>query len=89
MVLVEAGTYSFTGFLTGCILGIILQKLLVTNLLSQMHIVCKFPLVQTIYDSLAKFEYFILPAVNSTKIINMIINIFGKTTDFSILSIAQ
>lgn len=46
MVLAEAAVYSLTGGIAGCILGILLQKALVANLLSQFHIIWKFPAVQ-------------------------------------------
>lgn len=46
MVLTEAVTYSLIGSIAGCILGIALQKSLITNLLSQYHITWKFPTVQ-------------------------------------------
>lgn len=45
MVLVEAATYSLTGCIAGCILGIALQKVLIANLLSKLHITWKFPSV--------------------------------------------
>ena len=49
MVLTEAVTYSLTGSIAGCILGIEpMQKALLTNLLSQYHITWKFPTVQII-----------------------------------------
>lgn len=48
MVLTEAVTYSLTGSIAGCILGIAMQKALLTNLLSQYHITWKFPTVQII-----------------------------------------
>lgn len=46
MVLAEAGTYSLTGGIAGCILGIALQKMLIANLLSQFYISWKFPALQ-------------------------------------------
>ena len=48
MVLVEAATYSLVGCFIGCILGIILQKALIANMLTQFHIIWKFPTVQII-----------------------------------------
>ncbi|GED17706.1 ABC transporter permease [Aneurinibacillus migulanus] len=46
MVLTEAATYTLIGCLTGCILGITLQKVLITYLLSPYDIIWKFPFVQ-------------------------------------------
>ncbi len=48
MVLTEAAAYNLAGCLAGCVLGIALQKLLITNYLSSFHIVWKFPLYQII-----------------------------------------
>ncbi|MGE5545178.1 MAG: ABC transporter permease [Bacillota bacterium] len=48
MVLTEAAVYSLTGCLAGCILGIMLQKALVNQLLSTYHIIWRFPLTQII-----------------------------------------
>jgi putative ABC transport system permease protein len=48
MVLTEAVIYSLTGSIAGCILGIVLQKALITNLLSQYHITWKFPTIQIV-----------------------------------------
>lgn len=46
MVLIEATTYSLMGSIIGCIVGIVLQKTLITILLSQYHITWKFPSIQ-------------------------------------------
>lgn len=46
MVLAEAAAYSLTGGAAGCILGLILQRALITNLLTQFNIIWKFPGVQ-------------------------------------------
>lgn len=46
MVFTEAATYSLLGSIAGCILGIALQKTLITNLLSAYHIIWRFPSVQ-------------------------------------------
>ncbi len=48
MVLTEAAVYSLTGCLAGCILGIMLQKALITQLLSTYHVIWRFPLLQII-----------------------------------------
>jgi putative ABC transport system permease protein len=48
MIMTEAGTYSITGCTAGIVLGIALQKLLVTKLLSSTHINWKFPLAQVV-----------------------------------------
>lgn len=48
MVLTEAAVYSLAGCLTGCILGIMLQKALVNQLLATYHIIWRFPLTQII-----------------------------------------
>lgn len=48
MVLAEAATYSLTGSLAGCILGIMLQKTLVENLLARFEIIWKFPWLQIV-----------------------------------------
>lgn len=80
MVLVEAGTYSFTGTLAGCILGIILQKFLVTNLLSRLHIVWEFPLVQTILIFVVIFVITVLSVISPLKRIkdNAISEVIGS-----------
>jgi putative ABC transport system permease protein len=46
MVFMEAATYSLLGSIVGCILGIALQKTLITNLLSEYQITWQFPSVQ-------------------------------------------
>ena len=46
MVFVEAATYGLMGSIAGCILGIVLQKTLITILLSQYHITWEFPSIQ-------------------------------------------
>lgn len=46
MVFIEAATYGLLGSVAGCILGIALQKALITNLLSEYHITWQFPSVQ-------------------------------------------
>lgn len=46
MILVEASTYSFTGSVLGCVFGILLQKVLITNLLSDLKLTWQFPLTQ-------------------------------------------
>jgi putative ABC transport system permease protein len=48
MVLTEAAVYSLAGCINGCILGIMLQKALVTKLLATYHIIWRFPLTQII-----------------------------------------
>lgn len=48
MVLMEAGIYSLSGCFWGCFLGIILQNYLITNLLSNFHIIWTFPLVEIV-----------------------------------------
>jgi len=48
MVIVEAGTYSISGSIAGIILGIMLQKILVTKLLAGAHMNWKFPSKQII-----------------------------------------
>ncbi len=48
MVLTEALTYSLTGCFFGSILGIILQKVLITYLLTSFHVIWKFPLLQIV-----------------------------------------
>lgn len=48
MILIEAATYSLTGCLIGCTLGVILQKILIANYLSSFHVVWKFPSVQIV-----------------------------------------
>ncbi|NPV43386.1 MAG: ABC transporter permease [Firmicutes bacterium] len=48
MVLAEAAAYTLTGCITGCILGISLQRVLITYRLSSFHIVWKLPFVQII-----------------------------------------
>jgi len=48
MVLAEASTYGFTGGFIGCILGIMLQRALIENMLTSFHIIWKFPLVQIV-----------------------------------------
>ncbi len=46
MVLLEAVTYSLTGSIAGCILGIALQKVLVANFLPRLLAIWKFPSLQ-------------------------------------------
>ncbi len=48
MVLTEAVTYSLTGYIAGCVLGIVLQKALITTLssISAFHIPWEFPSLQ-------------------------------------------
>jgi putative ABC transport system permease protein len=46
MVLTEAATYSIIGSISGCILGVFLQKILILEMPSQLHLVWKFPGVQ-------------------------------------------
>ncbi|MCR4431841.1 MAG: ABC transporter permease [Tepidanaerobacteraceae bacterium] len=48
MVLAEAATYSLTGCLAGCVLGVMLQRALIADLLSSFRIVWRFPLAQII-----------------------------------------
>lgn len=48
MVLAEAGVYSLTGALTGCVLGVLLQRNLVLNTLSSIHIPWHFPWAQLV-----------------------------------------
>ncbi|MCG9969893.1 ABC transporter permease [Pelotomaculum terephthalicicum JT] len=48
MVLCEAATYSLTGCLAGCVLGIMLQKALVANWLSTFHIIWQFPIAEVV-----------------------------------------
>ena len=48
MVLTEAAVYSLAGCINCCILGIMLQKALVTKLLATYHIIWRFPLTQII-----------------------------------------
>ncbi|WP_347488738.1 ABC transporter permease [Desulfoscipio sp. XC116] len=48
MILIEAATYSLTGCLIGCTLGVILQKVLVLNYLSSLHVPWVFPLMEII-----------------------------------------
>lgn len=48
MVLIEAGTYSLTGCLIGITLGLVLQYLLITQLLSTYYIIWEFPFEQII-----------------------------------------
>lgn len=48
MVLAEAATYGLIGCFTGCILGIMLQRALITNMLTSFQIIWKFPLVQIV-----------------------------------------
>jgi len=46
MVFIEAATYGLMGSIAGCILGILLQKTLITTLLTPYHIIWKFPYLQ-------------------------------------------
>lgn len=46
MVLTEAATYGLTGCLAGCVIGIMLQKVLIANYLSSFHVVWRFPTIQ-------------------------------------------
>lgn len=46
MVLLEALTYSLTGYIAGCILGIGLQKVLVANYLPRLLAIWRFPSLQ-------------------------------------------
>ncbi|MEG6511706.1 FtsX-like permease family protein [Desulforamulus ruminis] len=46
MVLTEALTYSLAGYISGCILGIALQKTLIEKFLSEFHILWKLPSLQ-------------------------------------------
>ena len=48
MVLSEASAYGFTGCIAGCILGVLLQRFLIFNMLSSVRINWKFPLTQLI-----------------------------------------
>jgi len=48
MILSEAAAYSLTGCLMGCTLGILLQKVLISNYLSSFHVIWEFPLVEII-----------------------------------------
>lgn len=48
MVLFEAATYTLTGCIAGSVLGIMLHKALIENLMSPLHVVWKFPLVQVV-----------------------------------------
>lgn len=46
MILVEAATYSLTGCVMGCVAGLILQKALIEDLLSDPRVAWSFPTVQ-------------------------------------------
>lgn len=46
MVFMEAVTYSLLGSITGCILGIAVQKTLITKLLSEYQIIWQLPALQ-------------------------------------------
>jgi len=48
MVVSEAGTYSLVGCISGILLGIALQKLLITKVLATAHMSWKFPLTQIV-----------------------------------------
>jgi putative ABC transport system permease protein len=48
MVTAEASAYCITGAVAGCILGMLLQKALITQLLTAFKIVWTFPLVQIV-----------------------------------------
>lgn len=48
MVLVEAATYSLTGCAAGCVLGIILQKVMIEKWMSALKVIWKFPLAQIV-----------------------------------------
>lgn len=46
MILAEAGTYTIIGIVSGCILGVMLQKYLITNFLTALSIPWEFPSLQ-------------------------------------------
>ncbi|TYP54213.1 ABC transporter permease [Thermosediminibacter litoriperuensis] len=48
MVLVEALTYSMTGYIAGCIMGIALQKIIIHNFLTKLLDIWKFPFIQIV-----------------------------------------
>lgn len=48
MILAEAATYSLTGCLAGCALGVMLQRALIENYLSSFKVIWEFPLVQIV-----------------------------------------
>lgn len=53
MVAAEATTYCAVGTITGCVLGVLLQKALITQLLTATKMVWSFPLIQIICIILA------------------------------------
>lgn len=48
MITAEASAYCITGAVAGCVLGVLLQKALITQLLTSLKIVWVFPLVQIV-----------------------------------------
>jgi putative ABC transport system permease protein len=49
MLMAEAATYSLIGCLTGCTLGVILQRFMIKNLLTSFHMNWHIPLIQIIF----------------------------------------
>ncbi len=49
MVVIEAITYTLTGYIVGCVLGVILQRMLITQYLSTFKVIWHFPLVEIIW----------------------------------------
>ncbi|MPN44973.1 hypothetical protein SDC9_192540 [bioreactor metagenome] len=67
MIASEASVYCASGTLAGCILGIILQRLLITKLLTAVKIVWVFPTVQVVCVFAAAFLVMRLSIVGPLK----------------------
>ncbi|MCL6613109.1 MAG: ABC transporter permease [Firmicutes bacterium] len=48
MIAAEAATYGFSGCIIGCVLGVLLQRALITNSLTAIRIAWRFPFVQVV-----------------------------------------
>ncbi|MHC1773328.1 MAG: ABC transporter permease [Flexilinea sp.] len=67
MVLVEAVTYSLTGCIAGCILGIALQKVLIANFLPRLLTIWKFPSMQIILILIIILQVTVISIINPLK----------------------
>lgn len=53
MIIAEAGTYSSIGIVAGCIIGVLLQKFLITNFLTAVSVKWEFPAFQLVLITVA------------------------------------
>lgn len=67
MVLAEAATYSLIGSSIGCIFGVALQKVLITQLLSSLRLTWEFPLMQVVFILMITLTVTILATVRPIK----------------------